>query len=81
MSTRSSIIYSEKNGVHIYMEMNDNNNIYLEVEKEGVEIICKLMSCDEWVAMGLPNKYVEPTFESGRTLPAVVNKSESESLA
>lgn len=59
MSTRASVIYNEKNGVHIYMEMNDNNNIYLEVEKEGVEIICKLMSFDEWVAMGLPTKYEE----------------------
>ena len=53
MSTRASIIYNEKNGIHIYIELNDND-IYLEVEKEGIEIICKLMSYDEWVAIGLP---------------------------
>ena len=59
MSTRASIIYNEITGVHIYIEMNDNNNIYLEVEKEGVEIICKLMSFADWKAAGFPTKYVE----------------------
>ena len=54
MSTRASIIYDEKSGVHIYDELLDDN-VYIEVEREGVEINIKIMPFNEWVKLGLPN--------------------------
>ena len=45
MSTRASIIYNEKNGVHIYEE---NGWVFIEIEKPDVEANISLMSMDDW---------------------------------
>lgn len=57
MSTRATIIYKPENGVHIYSEMNDYDNIYIEVVRDGVTVTCVLMPMSEWKARGLPTTY------------------------
>ena len=54
MSTRASIIYNEKNNIHIYHEMIDDT-VCLEVNRAGIEINVMLMPLSEWLELGLPN--------------------------
>ena len=58
MSTKASILWHGKNGVHVYEEMNDRNAIYIEIERGDMCITAKLMERQEWVMLGLPTKYI-----------------------
>jgi len=53
MSTRASIIYSHKFGLHIYQELLDNT-VHVEVERVGLSVDVVLCTYDEWVAAGCP---------------------------
>jgi hypothetical protein len=49
-----TLIYHDVNGLHIFQELNDGN-VYLEIVRDEVELLVKLMSIKDWLAMGLPN--------------------------
>ena len=55
MSTRASIIYSQKFGLHIYQELLDDT-VHIEVERNGVSVDVVLGTFDEWVAAGCPTR-------------------------
>jgi hypothetical protein len=54
MSTRASIIYDSELGIHFYQEMLDDN-VCLEINRNGINIIVELMPMDKWLKLGLPN--------------------------
>lgn len=53
MSTKASILYDDKRGIHIYEELLDGN-IYIQICRNEMCIQICLMSVKDWIALGMP---------------------------
>lgn len=56
MSTRSTIYYDAENKFHIYQELIENGDVYIEIWRGGVNIGFRLMSWSDWIAAGFPTR-------------------------
>lgn len=57
MSTKVTLIYRDEPSLHIYHELLDDT-IHIEIDRGGVLVDAEIMSWNEWVSLGLPNKAV-----------------------